>query len=99
MYNLVILRFSATYADDSSRHCFQRIHGWRITVELIEYGIASIHHFYIFSKRDIFGYPKLRLVWIFLSYGLCCLQHDIGTLVFASAFVDSDEELYLLGDI
>ena len=99
VYNLVIFWLTTTDADNPPCHGFQRIHTWSITVELVEDSIAAIHHFYIFSKWYTFRHTKFYLIGIFLSNGLCSLEHDVCAFIFASAFADTDEQFYLFRDV
>ena len=96
MKNLVVFRFSTSYADDASGHRFQRIHGGSVAVKLVEDGIAPVHHPYVFPEGQVFCLAQFHPVGIFFCYRLGSLQHDVRTLIFAPASVDADENPYLI---
>ena len=65
---LVVLGFTATYADNTLRHSQQRIHGWCVAVELVQDGVATVHQFLVFVERDTLRLDEFHLIGMRTQY-------------------------------
>ena len=54
--NIVILRFTTTYNNNTLRHGKERIHGGGIAVELIEEDVAGVKHSLVFAEGNTFSH-------------------------------------------
>lgn len=87
----IIFGFATAHTDNSIVHGLQGIHARNVAIELVENHIAVLHHLAILGKRHALGYDELYALGIFSLKGLCCLEHDVGALIFATPFADANE--------
>ena len=57
----IVFLFATTNANEAARHGLQGIHGGGVAVELIENGIAAVHHLNILAERYGTRHVQLHL--------------------------------------
>ena len=88
----IALLLAAADADESARHGFKRVHRRGIAVQLVKYGIATIHHADILGKGNRLGDAKLYPVGMVFLHVLRRTEHDVRALVFAAFAVYANEQ-------
>ena len=92
---LIVLRLTASDADDAFRHCEKGIHGWGIGIELIKDGIGAFHHLLIFCKGNRFCYKQFHTMGILVADIFCCTKHNVGAFVDGAFAVDAEKDDHL----
>ena len=85
---------SASHHDDAFAHSQQRIHGWRITIELVEHHVATVHRLFILCIRQTLHLDHFAEIGIPRDYLFQGREHDVCALVLASLLVYSYKETH-----
>ena len=90
--DFIVLLFSSTHHNESLRHGKESVHGWRVTIQLVENDITGTHQLLVFVERHILHLDDFEGMRMESLHTLQGTKHDVSTLVGMTTALDADEE-------